>query len=86
MLAHMERTDSNGKPHEFQLIIVRGKARAGKPKGSMSKVKRVRKLGHASGHNHKEMGTIPLYDVVRQRNMTPFIDNIIYYNGLRVMH
>lgn len=83
MLAHMERTNAGGTPHEFHLRFVRG---TGKLKGSIKEVKRVRKLGHAAGHNHKEKGTIPLYDVVRKRPLTPIIDNILFYNGLKVLH
>ena len=25
-------------------------------------------------------------DVVKKKNVTPFIDNILYYNGMKVMH
>lgn len=82
MLAHIERVNEDGTPHEFHLVFVRG---SGKLEGSLKEVAKVRKLGHASGHNHKERGTIPLYDVVGQRNLTPFIDNILFYNGMRVL-
>lgn len=83
MLAHMERFDDEGNPHEFHLIFVRG---TGKLKGSHKEVKRATKLGHAAGHNHKKVGSIPLHDTLLQRPFTPFIDNILYYNGMRVMH
>lgn len=81
MLEHMNRTTGNGQPHEFELIFVRG---TGKLEGSLKKVKRCRVLGHASGHNHKERGTIPLYDATAQHNITPFLDNILFYNKMKV--
>ena len=83
MLDHMETIREDGKAHEFRIVVVKGTRKLA---GQCKEYKRVRKLGHASGHNHKERGTIPLYDAVKQRNMTPFIDNIIFYNGLKVLH
>lgn len=77
----MQRQRADGKPHEFEIIFVRG---TGKLEGTMKKIKRCRLLGHASGHHHKDRGTIPLYDVVQQKNVTPFLDNIIYYNKMKV--
>lgn len=82
MLAHIEKVRDDGQPHEFHLVFVRG---TGKKEGHLKTVPRARKLGHASGHNHKERGTIPLFDVKYQRNLTPFIDNILFYNGMRVL-
>lgn len=81
-LAYIEKQNEDGTPHEFELIFIRG---TGKLEGTWKKVKRCRKLGHASGHNHKESGTIPLYDVIAQRNITPFIDNILYINGMKIL-
>lgn len=82
MLAHMELVREDGQPHEFHLVYVRG---TGKLEGTLKEVKRVRKLGHAAHARHKERGTIPLYDVQFQRPMTPFIDNILFYNGMKVL-
>lgn len=83
MLAHIERTNVDGTPHEFHIRFVRG---TGKLKGSIKEVKRVTKMGFAVHDNHKERGTIPLYDVVLQRPLSPIIDNILFYNGLKVLH
>lgn len=82
MLAHMETIRNDGQPHEFHLVYVRG---TGKLSGTLKEVSKVRKLGHAAGHNHKERGTVPLWDVAMQRPITPFIDNILYYNGMKVL-
>lgn len=82
MLAHMERINEDGTPHEFHLIYIRG---TGKKEGTLKEVKKVRKLGHSTGHNHKERGTIPLFDAKEKIPISPFIDNILYYNGMKVL-
>lgn len=82
MLAHMEHQPEDGSAHEFHIVFVRG---TGKLEGSLKEVKRCRKLGHSAGHNHKERGTIPLFDVTTDRPVTPFIDNILFYNGMKVL-
>lgn len=78
----MERTREDGQAHEFNICIVKGTR---KTAGQVKEYKRVRKLGHAAGHNHKERGTLPLYDAAKKRPMTPFLDNIIFYNGMKVL-
>lgn len=83
MLEHMERVREDGKPHEFHVVFVR--SANNKLAGTLKEVKRCRKLGHSSGHNHKERGTIPLYDVREQKNLTPVLDNILFYNGMKVL-
>ena len=83
MLRLMEEQLSDGRPVEFSLVFVRG---TGKRAGSLKEVRRVSKLGHAAHDNHKERGTLPLYDVAKARPMTPVADNIIYFNNLKVLH
>ena len=83
MFAHMERIDENGVPSEFSLVVVR---QANNPRaGSIVTLNRVRKLGHAAGHNHKERGTLPLYNVRKNQPCTPVVDNILFYNGMKVL-
>ncbi len=82
-LNDMERIRDDGKPHVFSIEFIRG---TGKLKGFRKKINQVIKLGHAAGHNHKERGTIPLYDIAQKRPVTPFISNLIFYNDLKIKH
>lgn len=80
MLAHMEGTNPDGSPREFEITFVVG---TGPAIGRLS-TKLCRKLGTAAHSNHKERGTLPLYDVRQKRPCSPFLYNITHYNGLKV--
>lgn len=82
MLSDMERTRNDGTGHEFHIVCIKGTRKA---VGEVREFKRVRKLGHAAGHNHKDHGTLPLWDAAKKRPITPFLDNIIFYNGMKVL-
>lgn len=82
VLQDMENTN-DGNAKVFSIEFIRA---TGKNKGSRKRVKRAVKLSHASGHNHLEAGTIPLYDLDSRHNFTPCIHNILFYNGIKIKH
>lgn len=83
VLNDLERIREDGKPHVFSIEFIRG---TGKYKGYRKKINKCIKLSHAVGHNHKERGTLPLYDVNKKRPITPFISNLIFYNDIKIKH
>lgn len=82
MLRNIERVNADGSPHVFTILVVR--AANNKRAGTLAEIM-CSKLGHGAGHSHKRLGTLPLWNVKKQQVCTPVLDNILFYNGQKVL-